>query len=361
MVEERTGATRTYRVVQWATGNIGSRSLRGVIEHPALTLAGLYVYAEDKAGRDAGELIGLGPTGVTATRDIADIVALAPDCVLYMPQACDVDDVCRLLESGANVVTTRGEFHHPAGMDPDLRQRVEAACARGQSSLHSTGSSPGFITEAMPLVLSSIQRRIESMTIQEFADLSQRDSPTLLFELMGYGADPAAFDTRRWSHGAQSFGPSLRLVAEALGLPLDTIEASGEVATARTTTKIAAGTIEAGTVAAQRMRVEGRRDGRPLLAFEATWYCTADLEPAWDLHPTGWRIEVRGDAPLDVELRFAVPLETMGEWTPGYTANRAVNAVPVVCDAAPGIRTTVDLPQIFGPLGEGPPTFLSHP
>jgi 4-hydroxy-tetrahydrodipicolinate reductase len=69
---------------------------------------------------------------------------------------------------------------------------------------------------------------------------------------------------------------------------------------------------------------------------------------------------VQGDAPLDVELRFAVPLATMGEWTPGYTANRAVNAVPVVCAATPGIRTTVDLPQIIGSLGEGAPTFLSQ-
>jgi hypothetical protein len=351
---------QTYRVVQWATGNIGARSLRGVIEHPALTLAGLYVYSAEKAGRDAGELIGLAPTGVTATRDVAEIVALAPDCVLYMPQSCDVDDVCRLLEAGANVVTTRGEFHHPASMDPAVRQRIEAACQRGNTSIHSTGSSPGFISEAVPLVLSSIQRRLESMTIEEYADLSQRDSPTLLFELMGYGADPASFDPRRWSHGAQSFGPSLRLVAEALGLPLDAVEATGEVATARATTKIAAGTIEAGTVAGQRMRVQGLRGGRPFLNFVATWYCTADLQPAWDLHPTGWRISVQGDAPLDIEMRFSVPLETMGDWTPGYTANRAVNAVPVVCAADPGIRTAVDLPQIIGTLGEGTPTFLSQ-
>ena len=61
---------------------------------------------------------GCGPTGVLATDDIDEILALGADCVLYMPQECNVDDVCRLLESGANVVTTRGEFHHPASMDP---------------------------------------------------------------------------------------------------------------------------------------------------------------------------------------------------------------------------------------------------
>ena len=46
--------------MQWATGNIGSHSLRAVIAHPNLDLVGLYVYSEDKAGRDAGELCGDG-------------------------------------------------------------------------------------------------------------------------------------------------------------------------------------------------------------------------------------------------------------------------------------------------------------
>ena len=49
----------SYRVVQWATGNIGTRSLRTAIEHPQLDLVGVYVHSPDKAGRDAGELCGL--------------------------------------------------------------------------------------------------------------------------------------------------------------------------------------------------------------------------------------------------------------------------------------------------------------
>jgi len=335
------------RVVQWATGNIGTRSLGGVVDHPGMTLVGVYVFSPDKAGLDAGELCGLDPTGVAATRDVDEILDLGADCVLYMPRQCDVDVVCRLLASGANIVTTRGEFHHPAGMEAETR--------RGGTSIHSTGSSPGFITEAVPLVLTSIQRKLERLVIEEFADLSRRDSPDLLFDLMGFGGDPDSFGESRWSHGVQSFGPSLRSLAEALSLPLDEVVGTGELAVASRTTEIAAGTLEAGTVAAQRMRVMGMRNGRELLGFAATWYCTTDLDPVWDLRATGWRIAVVGDAPLDVELRFAVPLEEMGAWTPGYTANRAVNAVPVVCAAPPGIRTTVDLPQIIGTLADGGP------
>ncbi len=341
----------TLRVVQWATGNIGARALRGVIDHPDLELAGVYVTSPAKEGKDAGDLCGRPATGVTATTDIGAILALGADCVLYMPAACDVDEVCRILASGANVVTTRGEFHHPDSMDPAERQRVAAACATGGTSVHSTGSSPGFVSEALPFVLTSIQRRLDSLTISEFADLSQRDSPDLLFNIMGFGKPAAEFDARRFGFGAISFGPSLRLTAATLGMPLDSVESTGEVATARQETRIAAGTLAAGSVAAQRMIVSGIRDGRPVLRFQAMWYCTSDLDPAWDVRATGWHVFVDGDAPLDIDLRFAVPIERMGEVSPGYTANRAVNAVPFVCAAPPGIRTTADLPQIIARLG----------
>ena len=124
-----------------------------------------------------------------------------------------------------------------------------------------------------------------------------------------------------------------------------------ESAAATRTVEIAAGTIEAGTVAGQRTIVTGMRGGRPLLRFLATWYCTTELDRDWDLGETGWRVTVEGDAPLNVDLRFGIPLERMAETSPGYTANRAVNAVPVVCAAPPGIRTTVDLPQVIAALG----------
>jgi 4-hydroxy-tetrahydrodipicolinate reductase len=236
-------------------------------------------------------------------------------------------------------------------MDPALRERVEAACAEGGTSIHSTGSSPGFITEALPLVLSSIQRRLDGLTIDEFADLSQRNSPELLFGLMGFGKPPADDGGARAGHLLGAFGPSLQVLAEALGLPLDGVEASSEMAVALKAVEIAAGTIEAGTVGAQRVTVSGMRDGRALLRFRANWYCTTDVEVDWDLGPTGWRVTVDGDAPLHVEMRFPVPLERMAATTPAYTANRAVNAVPVVCAAEPGIRTTVDLPQVISILG----------
>ncbi|WP_442799972.1 hypothetical protein [Nocardia sp. NBC_01730] len=79
-----------------------------------------------------------------------------------------------------------------------------------------------------------------------------------------------------------------------------------------------------------------------------------DLDPDWELRDTGWHVIVDGDAPLDVDLRFPISLDQLGAVSPGYTANRAVNAVPAVCTAAPGIRTTAELPLFTALLARWP-------
>ncbi len=186
------GTDRRYRVAQWATGKVGSKSLRGVIQHPMFDLAALYVHSEAKEGRDAGVLCGLDPVGITATRKIDDIVASRPDCVLYMQEGFNLDDICRLLEAGINIVTTRGEFFYPARMDPAIRERTEAACQQGGSSLHATGSSPGFITEALPLVLTSVARRLDCLTIDEFAYIPESCSTEMIFDVMLSSPPPSS-------------------------------------------------------------------------------------------------------------------------------------------------------------------------
>jgi len=342
-----------YRVLQWATGNIGLRALREVIRHPSLELVGVLVYDPAKDGVDAGVLCGEDPTGVVATTDRRLVHAVDADCALHMPSALELEDVVALLESGTNVITTRGELFAGGHRLGERRAVVDDACTRGSSSIYATGSSPGFITDALPFALLSLQRRVDAIQIEEFANLSRRDSPHLLFELMGFGQPVDSFDPSRSSFLLGEFGPPLGVLAEAAGRPVDEWACSGEVAAAAHATTIVAGEIAAGTVAAQRTHIIGRSGGADVIRFSPTWYCTTEIEPAWELRPTGWRVRIRGDAPLDVELPFPVPIEELGSFTPAYTANRPVNAIPYVCAAPPGILSTADLPPI---TPAGPPT-----
>ena len=343
--------TRKIRVIQWATGNIGTRSLRAVIEHPDYELAGLWVSSPAKIGLDAGTLCGAPETGILATNSVDEMVDTPADCVLYMRQGTDIDELCRLLASGKNVVTTRGDFHHPASMDPAVRARIEAACAAGGTSIHSTGSSPGFVTEALVFPLLSLSRRLDCLTIDEFADMNSRNSPDLIFNVMGYGVPMGDFDPMKVEYVKHDFAGSLAQVAEAAGIAIEKWQAFGENAAALEDTQIAAGLIAKGTVAAQRITIEGVREGQSVLRFRANWYCSRQIDqPTWELRESGWRIRVEGDTPLDVSITFPVAPEDYAAFTPGLTGHRAVNAVPAVCGAAPGIRTTGDLPQVVARL-----------
>ena len=342
---------KRYRVIQWATGNIGTRSLRAVIEHRDMDLVGLWVSNPDKVGKDAGDLAGVAPCGFVATNSVDELVTTEADCVLYMRQGTDIAELCRLLASGKNVVTTRGDFHHPAGMDAAVRAQIEAACAAGGTSIYSTGSSPGFVTEALVLPLLSLSRRLDCVTIDEYADMTSRNSPDLLFGVMGYGVSPGQFDQRKVDYVKHDFAGSLAQIADAAGIDIDSWDAFGELSAARNRIEIAAGVIEAGTVAAQRITISGMRAGRPVLRFRANWYCSTDIEATdWELRESGWRVQVEGDTPLDVHITFPVLPQDYAAFTPGLTGHRAVNAVAAVCEAATGIRTTVDLPQVVAAL-----------
>jgi hypothetical protein len=352
--QRMTNTGKRLRVVQWATGNVGLRSLRSLIEHPALDLVGVYVHSIDKAGRDAGELCGLGVVGVKATNDVSEILALRADCIAYMPPACNFAEVATILASGSNIVTTKGEFQNPACMEEQDRALIEDACRQGKSSIHSAGSSPGFATDALPILLASLQRRLDCMTIDEFADSSSRDSPDMLFNVLGYGRAPSAAEANRLAQMMlKSRRRSFHLLADAFGVPIDSVEASAEIGIAKHRTRIVAGVIEAGTLGGMRITISGVRHGKPLLRFRANWYVTSEMDVDWELMHSGWRIRVEGDTPLDVKITFPVTLEEYPLMSPGLTAHPAVNAIPAVCAAPPGICTSLDLPQIVPIFGLG--------
>jgi 2,4-diaminopentanoate dehydrogenase len=325
--------------------------MRAVINHPDLQLVGVRVYSEAKAGKDAGDLCGLPATGVIATRGLDDILALKADCVLYMPESTDAEEVCRLLESGANIVTTRAEFFNPARMDPALRERIEGACLKGQSSIHATGSSPGFVTEALPIVLTSLARRLDLLLIDEFANCTDGCSEEMLLNIMGFGETPEVFSRRQHADRDKVFEDSLSVLADALRTPIENFTLTAEFALTRAPTKLHTTTIPAGTVGGQRVVVTGLRHGKPLLRFRSNWFVTTDLEPHWELRADGWRVLVEGDTPFDISIGFPIPVEQRQRVLPHLTAHRPVNAIPYVCDARPGIVTTADLPQVIARLG----------
>lgn len=338
--------------MQWSTGGVGSIAIKAIAGRHDLELAGVWVHSADKVGRDAGDLAGIGPLGVKATSDADALVALRPDCVCYSASgeirpAEAVDDFCRILEVGVNVVTTSiPGLLYPAGWEATQVSRIRAACARGNATLYASGLEPGFAGDHLVLLLATLSRTITSVRTQEIISYSTYPVASTMFEVFGFGMPPEhqclmeipGVQTSAW-------GPPVQIVADRLGLRLDEIRETYEKRITERRLEVAAGTLSAGTVGAVRFETVGVVNGRDAIVIEHVNRMAPDIAPEWPAsdHPGTYRIVFDGEPTMTCELHLGGP-DDFGYHGMIATALRVVNAIPFVCRAAPGIIDATELP-----------------
>jgi 4-hydroxy-tetrahydrodipicolinate reductase len=203
----------TYRIVQWGTGSVGTHAGRTILERPDFELAGVRVYNPEKVGKDAGELLDCEPVGVHATDD---------------DREGPLTDNCRLLASGKNVVSSAVAYH-------------------------AVGINPGFAMDFWPTALSRVCRRIDKITVTEIVDMTRYQSIHMVRRAIDFGLppdEPVPVDAHNADVYESVYYVAMRMLADAIGIELDEVRYHREVATTDRDIEIAAGTIEAGTVAA---------------------------------------------------------------------------------------------------------------
>lgn len=346
-----------YRVVQWTTGNVGKSSLQSIVANSQFELVGCYAWSPEKAGRDAGELVGIDPTGVMATNDVDALLALKPDCVVYNPMWIDVDELVRILSAGVNVVTTASFITgHNLG---DGRDRVEQACRQGGSTMFGSGVSPGF-AELLAIVSAMVCNRVDKVTVNEAADTTFYDSPDTE-RPVGFGQPIDNPELAQMAEkGTAIFGEAVRLVADALGVELDEIRCVPEFAQTTADLEMESWTIPAGCVAGVYISWQGIVSGRTVIDLNVRWRKGQTLEPDWKIDQDGWVIQIDGQPTVTTKVGFLPPpyfqATTLAEFMAlGHimTAMPAINAIPAVVAAAPGIVTYADLPLTL-PRGNVP-------
>jgi 4-hydroxy-tetrahydrodipicolinate reductase len=351
-----TPSRRPLRVIQWSTGNAGRKALRGILRHPELELVGVHAHSPDKVGKDAGELCDYGrKTGVVATNDADALLALDADCVCYTAQGetrirQTIEELCRILAAGKNVVNTAiVSLVYPPFASPKLRERLEQACQQGRSTFFTSGFDPGWSGDVIPLALASACERVDSVRVSELMDYSTYPDPDFTGVYFGYGR-PLDFAAPLLQPGMikGGWGGMVLMVADALGIRLDEIREEHERLPAPETFETAMGKIEKGTCAAVRFEVQGMVDGRPMVVAAHVNRLRDDVGPHWDRlsggKKSGYKIEVKGSPSYTCEIE---PVGEDGDHnTAGITgtAMRVVNAIPAVCDAAPGVVSILDLP-----------------
>ncbi|MCV7015913.1 NAD(P)H-dependent amine dehydrogenase family protein [Mycolicibacterium madagascariense] len=343
-------SSRPLRVIQWTTGNIGRRSLHAIIGRDDMELVGVYAHGADKVGVDAAELAGLTePTGVTATDDVDRLLAVAPDACCYNPLWPDVDDLVRLLEAGVNVCSSAA-WITGGKQTPEDRDRIQKACATGNSTIFGSGAHPGM-TNMVGMVLSGACEDVTEIRITESVDCSTYESAGTQ-AAMGFGRDPATPDlaesVRRES---EVFAESAAMMADAIGAPLDRMTFDVEFTAATGDSDLGFMRIPAGSVGGVYGYHRGWVGDRNVVSVGFNWTMGDHVTPPKPLEH-GHVIQVFGTPNMRTVLHCLPP---KGWAEPGfmglgmiYTAMPVTNAVPAVVAAAPGIVTLKDLPPVAG-------------
>lgn len=325
------------RVAQYGIGPIGLECLRTILakEHTGLVkLVGAIDIDPEKAGRDVADLLDIDvPTGVSVHADASAVLGGArPDVVLHTTTSF-LDRVhAQLLEcvrEGAHVVSSTEELSYPYDRHPELSDELNALAREHGVVIVGTGVNPGFAMDTLALTATGVCTDISEIHVTRVVDAGKRRHP--LQRKVGAGLTAVEFEERKASgtFGHIGLRESLLFVARGLAWKLDGIDERLRSIVADEDVETPYLRVERGQVAGIHQSVVGFAGERPVLTLDLKMYVGAT-------NPRD-AVRVLGTPPVDLEIRDGIFGDTA-------TVATLVNAIPLVMQAQPGLKTMMDLP-----------------
>ncbi len=336
---------RTVRVVQWGLGAMGSRMAALMAGKPGLELVGVLDTAPDRVGRDVGELLGVerwagivvdqpgdGKAGPLALfqRVKADVAlhAVVSFAHLAWPQ------IRCAIEQGCNVITTAEEMAYPQAQNATLAVEIDAVAKAHGVTVLGTGVNPGFVLDTLVIALTGVCARVDYIKATRINDLSPF-GPTVL-QTQGVGCTPAEFEAGLRAGrivGHIGFPESLGMIGKRLGWTFDEVRQHRKPINSCFRRETPHVVVEPGQTAGCRHTVQGIIGGRVAAELIHPQQVCPELESV----ETGDFIAIHGEPDINLVIQPEIP-------GGAATAALAVNMIPAVLDAAPGLTSMADLP-----------------
>ena len=316
-----------------------------------IEIVGARVYSDAKNGTDVGTLVDRPPIGVTATNDMARILALDADLVLYAPSFTSVDDVCALLESGKDVATVSFLFHPRRAPEAD-RLRLAEACRKGGSTLHASGLNRATSRSAAARPFGDEQ---------DHRQVHPAGASRLV--IVGEHRHHVRRDVVRTSTGGHHTDGE-RILSFNAGCSPSRPGSSPTRSTQRSMTWRSPSkpfqqprTSRSSTTPSLRARPQvsdgvGRQPpGRGTYRVQ-DWTIGGEYPDHWPKPDDGWTLTLEGDPSMRVHFfclaSYSRPASVEEHVRAGLiaVAMQVVNAIPAICAAPPGFATMADLPLI---------------
>jgi 2,4-diaminopentanoate dehydrogenase len=328
---------KKIRAVQYGLGPIGASIARLMRTKAQIEIVGAVDKDPAKAGRDLGEFLGASdaPWGVKISPDAASVLAKPADLVIHSTSSYLPDVMDQLLEciaAGCCVVSTCEELAYPFRKHPELSKQLDEAAIEEGVAIIGTGVNPGFVMDKLPLTLSAVAQKIETVRVTRIVDASKRRLP--LQRKIGAGMTPDEFKQQVAAGVIKHHGlpESIAMVADGMGISLDEITEVIEPMIADETVKTEFLEVAPGQVTGVHQIGRGTSGGVEKIFMELKMYVGAK-NPADT-------VELKGEP----NLTLTIPGGTHGDVA---TAAVAVNAIPTILAANAGLRTSRDLPLTF--------------
>ena len=335
------------RVLVLGTGQIGAGIARLLLDKPGLQLVGAYARRRERDGKDLGQVIGIGhDLGIPVSNDLTVVIAQTRPEIAIQATCSTLADARReldmLVRHGVHVISIAEQLAYPACSSPAFAEALQHLAVAQGVAVVGTGINPGFVLDLLVITLTGVCADIQAITATRINDLSPYGPSVLASQ--GVGLSPAAF--RRGVKagtvaGHYGFAESIHLIADAVGWEIARIEETREpiVARVRRTTPFAC--VEPGQVAGCRHTAVAYREGVPVI----TLVHPQQVHPEAEGVETGDIIEISGTP----SIRLAGSPEIPGGQG---TVALAVNMIPRVLNATPGLHTMTDLPAPAALLGD---------
>ena len=349
------------RVLVLGTGQMGSGIAHLVLEKPGLELVGAYGRRVERAGMDLGRAIGLNrDLGIPISAELGKVVEHSRPHVAIQATCSRLSDatpeICTLVRRRVHVISIAEEMAYPAYASATLAEELRQLAAAYRVSILGTGINPGFVLDLLVIALTGVCTDIKSIIAKRVNDLSPY-GPSVL-RSQGIGLTLESFHEGLWNGtvvGHVGFPQSLHMIAGALGWELERIEETREPIVARVRRETPFVTVAPGHVAGCSHTAVAYRHGRPAI----TLIHPQQIHPHLEGVETGDTIEIRGTPNVTLAGSPEIP---GGKGTVAL----AVNMIPRVLNAAPGLHTMADLPVPAAMLGDArglvhnPPWEKSH-
>lgn len=322
------------RVVVYGLGPIGASVARQATTRRGFRLVGGIDIDPAKAGRDLGDVIELGrklrlrvdsdPVRLVRTAK-PDVVALCTSSSLrrVLPQ------IEGLLRLRVPIVSTTEELAYPVGANRRLATRIDTLARRAKVAVLGTGVNPGFTMDALPIMLTGVCERVDSIRVDRIQDARHRRLP--FQQKIGAGLTVAQFERKVQDGSVRHVGlaESVTMIADALGWKLDRVTDQIRPKVADTTVESEFLAVDPGYVCGLVQDGIGWSKGTPLVTLHMEAYLGAP--ESYDA------VTIEGSPRIAQKIAGGVHGDVA-------TASIAVNSMAKILGAAPGLRTMRDMP-----------------